>query len=176
MWAILEAPTVKDGSSKELGRIHVCGQHLQAVNAMKHDPSGAFVTSLIETKLDPTMMFEWQRHSQDQADMPHYTKILDFIDLRARTSENPLREVQKCHSSNVPTKTSLTKTMYMMSVDTSRMVCDAGKHPAYACRKFKSMLTEQLTDLAKKHKLCFNCLQPGHFRPQCPSHQKFLKC
>ena len=81
--------------------------------------------------------------------MPHYAKILDFIDLRARASENTLHEVQKRHSSNVPTKTSMTKTMYVTNMDTSCMVCGAGKHPLYTNRKFKSMSMEQQTDLAK---------------------------
>ena len=158
---------MKDCSGKVLWRLHdVCGQYLQALKAMKHDPSRAFITSLIETKLHPKTVFEWQRHSQDQVHMPHYAKIVDFIDLRARASENTLHEVQKGHSPNVPTKTSTLKTTYVSSMDTSCMVCGAGKHPVYACRKFKSMSMEQRTDLAKKHHLCFNCLWPGHFRPQ----------
>ena len=174
--AILEAPIVKDGSGKELRRLHdVCSQHLRGLKAMKYDPSGAFVTSLIETKLDPTTMFEWQRHSQEETDVPHYMQILEFLDLRARASEATLREVQKRQSSNVPARTNM-RTTYMTSVDTSCIICGGSKHPVYACKKFKSMSTEQRTDVAKGHQLCFNCLRPGHFRPQCTSEQRCLKC
>ena len=88
VWAIVEASTLREGSGKELRCLHdVCSQHLRALKAMRHEPSGAFITSLIEMKLDQLTMFEWQRHSQNQSDVPHYAEILEFINLRARASE-----------------------------------------------------------------------------------------
>ena len=32
-------------------------------------------------------MFEWQRHSQEHADVPDYQELLDFLNLRAQASE-----------------------------------------------------------------------------------------
>ena len=40
-------------------------------------------TSLVELKLDATITFKWQRHSQDKNDVPRYQDSMDFIDLRA---------------------------------------------------------------------------------------------
>lgn len=54
---------------------------------MSHEPSGPFITSMIELKLDANTMFEWQRHSQSSIYVPHYTQLLEFIDLRAQASE-----------------------------------------------------------------------------------------
>ena len=57
--AIVEVPELKEGNGKDLRRLHnVCSQHLRALNAMGYDPSGPFVTSLIESKLDTSTMFE----------------------------------------------------------------------------------------------------------------------
>ena len=33
-------------------------------------------------------LFEWQWHSQSFADVPHYNKLLEFIDYRAQASES----------------------------------------------------------------------------------------
>ena len=58
---ILETPTLKDGSGKELRRLHdIAQQHLRALKAMGHEPSGPFITSLLDLKLDTNTMFEWQ--------------------------------------------------------------------------------------------------------------------
>ena len=33
-------------------------------------------------------MFEWQRHSQSETGVPHYSKLLEFIDYRAQASDS----------------------------------------------------------------------------------------
>ena len=56
---IYEVPSLKDGSSKELRRFHdTVKQHLRALKAMKEDPTGSFITALLELKLDKETMFE----------------------------------------------------------------------------------------------------------------------
>ena len=54
---------------------------------MECEPSGSFITSVIELKLDTTIMFEWQKHSQTATSVPHYQALLDFINLWAQASE-----------------------------------------------------------------------------------------
>ena len=98
---ILEAPPLKDSSGKELRRLHdAVQQHLRALKAMNYEPSGLFITSVLELKLDVNTMFEWQRHSQDDTDVPHYHKLLEFINLRAQASETPStsRKQNECHT------------------------------------------------------------------------------
>ena len=85
---IMCAPALKDGNGKELRRLHdVIQQHMRALKAMKHEPSSSFLTSVIELKLDVDTMFEWQKHSQANIDVPHYQDLLEFLDLRAQASE-----------------------------------------------------------------------------------------
>ncbi len=51
------------------------------LKAMGEEPSGAFITSILELKLDQATMFEWQRASTS---VPHYQKLLEFLNLRAQ--------------------------------------------------------------------------------------------
>ena len=61
---ILETPSLKDGRGRELHRLHdVVLQHLRALKAMEYEPSGPFITSALELKLDTNTMFEWQKHT-----------------------------------------------------------------------------------------------------------------
>ena len=70
---ILEAPSLKDGSGKELRRLNdTVQQHLRALKEMAYEPSGPFITSVLELKLDVNTTFEWQKHSQDAINMPHF--------------------------------------------------------------------------------------------------------
>lgn len=82
---ILNAPVLKEGSGKELRILHdIVLQHLRALG---HEPTNSFITSLLELKLDTTTMFEWQRHSQEHADVPDWQELLDFLNLRAQAAE-----------------------------------------------------------------------------------------
>ena len=88
---IMDAPSLKDGSGRELRRLHdTIQQHLRALKSLKCEPSGSFLTSVIELKLDVDTLFEWQKHSQAKTEIPHYDDILEFIDLRAQASETSL--------------------------------------------------------------------------------------
>ena len=85
---IVDTPSLKDGNGKELRRLHdTIQQHVRALKSMDGDPAGAFLTSIIELKLDTGTMFEWQRQSQTKKTTPHYGDLLNFIDLRAQASE-----------------------------------------------------------------------------------------
>ena len=66
---ILEILNVKGRHGRELQQLHdTIQQHLLALQAMGQEPSGSFITSMLELKLDSTTLFEWQRHTQDEGD------------------------------------------------------------------------------------------------------------
>ena len=61
---ILEAPPLKDGNGRELRHLHdIVLQHLSGLKVMKYEPSGPFITSVLELELDVGTMFEWQKYS-----------------------------------------------------------------------------------------------------------------
>ncbi len=63
-----------------------------AEKAMDYEPSGPFITSVLELKLNTNTMFEWQKFSQDLPNVPHYQRLLKFINLRAQASESSVAE------------------------------------------------------------------------------------
>ena len=85
---ILDAAPLKDGNGREIRILHdTVQQHIRALKSMDYEPSGLFITSAIELKLDETTMFEWQSHSQKSAGVPNYQELLTFLDLRAQATE-----------------------------------------------------------------------------------------
>lgn len=74
--AIIDAPPLKDGSGKELRKLHdKIQQHLRALGTLGCDLPGTFITSMIELKLDADTLFEWQKHSQEEAAVPPYDQL-----------------------------------------------------------------------------------------------------
>ena len=76
---ILNASRIKDGTGQELQKLHdTVQQHLRALKAMDYDPSGPFITSVLELKLDQTTMFEWKKHTQTINDVPIIRNLWTF--------------------------------------------------------------------------------------------------
>ena len=177
--AILEAPAFKCGSGRELRVLHdTINQHLRALKSMDSDPSGRFITSMLDLKLDPATMFEWQKCSQDSVEVPHYSSFLEFLNLRAQAAESTLPETKHQHEGNSGRKSQGNRyfTSFAAHEQDNCVVCKSEKHPLYACSKFKAMSQERIKTTIKNHELCMNCLKPGHFVRQCPSTHKCQKC
>lgn len=55
-------------------------QHLRPLKAMDYEPSGLFITFVLELKLDVYTMFKWQKYSQAKTwEVSHYKELLEFI-------------------------------------------------------------------------------------------------
>ncbi len=179
--AIIDSPSLKDGTGRELRRLHdTLNQHLRALKAMKYNPPGPFITSMVELKLDPGTMFEWQKHTQTSSAVPHFDALLEFIDLRAQASESTAPELSRKRPYEVvSSKRSFTPrsvASLTASLNDSCTVCKTGKHPAYSCPKFKSLPHDQMMGVLKSKSLCLNCLKPGHFVKECTSTNRCRKC
>ena len=183
---ILEAPSLKEGTGKELRRLHdTVQQHLRALKAMDHEPPGPFVTSVLELKLDTNTMFEWQKHSQISVDVPHYKELLEFINLRAQASETSTSDQNKKSSKGEtqPNRKLFTsgKPVVSFAANTTDpmgncVLCKTDKHPLYVCPKFKNQPHDKMIATLKANDLCMNCLRPGHYVKQCRSLHRCRKC
>ncbi len=92
----MDAPTIMEGSGKKIYKLHcMVRQILRALKSMGYDPLGPFITSVLELKLDPTTMFEWQKHSQKSTDVPYYQELLELFNLRAQRIQSLLSKVNK---------------------------------------------------------------------------------
>ena len=180
---IVDAQSLKEGTGRELRRLHdTMQQHVRALKTLGCELPGKFITSMIELKLDVDTLFEWQKHSQANADVPHYQDLLDFIDLRAQASETSCtaqtrkapRNDQHIRKSQGRTVTSLATTS--STTDNNCVVCKAEKHPLYVCAKFKSLSHEEKISILRSNGICMNCLGGGHFKQQCKSSHKCKIC
>ena len=183
---IVEATALKDGTGKELRRLHdTMQQHLRALKAMDYEPFGPFVTSVLELKLDTNTMFEWQKHSQDSTDVPHYRKLLEFINLRAQASEASVSDHKRAtrheeHSAKKNPAAGKPVTSFATSttdpITNHCVLCKTDKHPLYACPQFKILPHDKMVSTLKAHNLCLNCLRSGHFVKQCKSLHRCKVC
>ena len=153
----------------------VANQHMRAIKSMGYSP-WTFVTSVLETKLDQTTMFEWQKHSQGSKKVPDYLELLEFLDLRARATENNKGEPERKHSSNPSLKKTASRPSYAVNADEMCVACKKANHPLYACKSFQALSHEKKMSVVKDNKLCMNCLCSGHFVKECPSPQRCKKC
>ena len=163
---ILEATPLKEGGGRELRRLlDTVQQHLRALRAMDYEPSGPFITSVLELKLDTNAMFEWQKFSQDSAKVPRYLKLLEFINLQAQASEASTSEHKRApriedHSKKVTTTGKPIAAFTTTAGDSAAnpcVLCKTEKHPLYACGKFKALPHDIIVSTVKAHNLCLNC-------------------
>ena len=90
---ILDAPAPKDGTGKELRKLYdMVQQHLRALKAMDYKPSGPFITSILELKLDVDTMFEWQKIARVRL---LYHTIKSFLSISIFVSKPQNRLCQK---------------------------------------------------------------------------------
>ena len=126
---------------------------------------------MIELKLDVDTLFEWQKHSQSSTEVPHFEKLLEFIDLRAQTSETSCVTHKKKPPNRVTSFAANTN-----SSGNNCFVCKTEKHPLYVCAKFRSLSHDEKVSVLKTNNLCSNCLTSGHFKRQCKSIHKCKVC
>ena len=132
--------------------------------------------------LNVSTMFEWQKHSQSSADVPHYKELLDFINLRAQASETSASDHGKKGGETRPPKKPFvhvpTKSIAMNMTDPvgNCILCKTDKHPLYVCSKFKNQPHDKMIATLKANDLCMNCLRPGHYVKHCKSLHRCHKC
>ena len=184
---IMDAPSLKDDSGKELRRLHdTVQQHLRALRSMDYEPSGTFITSVIELKLDASTLFEWEKYSQGKTEVPHYNELLEFIDLRAQASETSLptpakkpptrSDMSASRKSSSSGKTVTSFTSNSNATSNSCVLCKNEVHPLYVCPRFKTMSHDDKLLVVKQKNLCMNCFSNKHFVSNCKSLSRCKMC
>ena len=102
-------------------------------------PRGRSSPPVLELKLDQAIMFEWLKHSQGSKEVPDFNEPLEFLDLRARATENAREKNERKHYSMQSSKKTVSKPSYAVSADEACVLCKTGKHPPYACERFKTL-------------------------------------
>lgn len=132
----------------------------------------------MELNLDAATMFEWQRFTRDLTEVPHYHKLSIFVHrplrrLPQKPAKGSTEMMQNAFKRPTRSIASFTSTAEPCA---NCIVCNAAGHPIYACPKLKSMAHENKLSVLKSHRVCLNCLRPGHFVRQCRSAYRCQKC
>lgn len=108
--------------------------------------------------------------SQDVLGVPHYTKLLEFLNLRAQASEAaanfPKKSLPRPDDCPKSGGNKQVATFVANTVDTSNSsccLCKTEKHALFACPQFKTLTHDRKMSAVKSNDLCVNCLRPGHF-------------
>ena len=182
---ILEAPGVKDSIGKELYHLHdIVQQHLTALKEMDYKPYVPFITPVLQLIFDANTMFEWLKHSQESVDVPHYEKLLEFVNLHSQATETFISERKRssqveAHSARRNQVTSKPVASFAANAAdpaASYVLSKTDKHPLYSCSCFKSLPYCEMICMLKSNKLCMNCFRPGHFVRQSKSLHHYSKC
>ena len=98
---ILDISPLKSGSGKELRHLHDTAlQHLRALKSMGFDPSGPFITSMLELKLDPHPLFscgKFKALPQERMMSIVKSNELCLNCLRPGHFVNHCKSAHKCH-------------------------------------------------------------------------------
>ena len=144
--ALLNAKPVKDGTSSELRQLHdTFHHHLRSLKAQDKLDFDRFMTVLSESKLDSQTMIEWQKLAQAEKDVPSYTKFLEFLDLRATTTEltpyecnqrksQPFNKKPKSYSPGNFNKSEL---IHATTAQVKCLAFNGQKHSIAYCQTFK---------------------------------------
>ena len=173
---ILEAPSLKEGNGKELR--DAVQQHMRALKSMGYEPSGPFITSALELKLDDTTMFEWQKHSQSSSSVPHFQDLLDFLNLRAQATESNLPD-RSAKRPRPETHHDRKKTWSVRTQEAStqeRVWCAKPKSIPFMPAPSSGQCLMRRSYQPWKHNLCSNSLCSGHFWRKCTSLHKCKVC
>ena len=99
------------------------------------------MTTLGESKLDSQTMIEWQKFTQAEKDVPSYTKFLEFLDLRATTTEltsfdgnqrkfQPFNKKPKSYS---PGNFGKSESVHTTTIQVKCSACNGQKHSIAYC-------------------------------------------
>lgn len=145
----------------------------------------ALLIPLIIKKLDDRTRREWES-KLDGDNFPTLEEFLKFLNRKCFTLETLYTDnnITKNQSNSQTVQNSnpsytynkIQKGMSQLPnlqcfASSENVVCDIcnARHFIYQCSKFLEMSISQRYEELRKHKLCTNCLRPGHFKFQCNS-------
>ena len=144
-----------------------------------------FMTALGECKLDSLIIVEWQKSTQTEKDVPGYEKFLEFLDLRATTTElapqqtsqkKPHLPFRKSSKFTSPENVIQNVSVYAANNQVKCVARSGQKHNLAYCHAFKAKSLPDKRSFVLEHGLYFNCLKANHTSKKCPSPNCCLKC
>lgn len=130
---------------------------------------------IITQKFSSRTRTAWNLRLGATNDVPSFQALKEFLTERIRgESIHPEEAGVSCRSAPSGAKG---RSKAVANTATGRQCpCCQGNHFLAFCPGFRKKSLDQRYQLTTQSRLCFNCLKPGHFPPQCPSEKRCTRC
>ena len=131
------------------------------------------MTSIAAPQLNARLHEQWLTFSRDHKTVPDIQIFVDFLKEKMATTAPSTAPQSKTHHHEVKrTKT----TVCAAAASDTCMACGGEHHPLYFCSTFKTLPHDKKISLVHTHRLCHNCLIPGHSSKVCRNVHRCKKC
>ncbi|XP_047040952.1 uncharacterized protein LOC124645214 [Helicoverpa zea] len=147
-------------------------KNIRALSSL-NDPESRWdilLVFIMASKLDGATSRKWEEHRNTITTAPTIEEFYTFLRNRADVLEtvqyttNTNKSDKQYYSKDIKQ----TKSLVSSDInDNKKCVVCSQDHLLYKCEKFKNMSVDARFNEVSKHKLCHNCLRPGHFSTHC---------
>ncbi|XP_077292805.1 uncharacterized protein LOC143915858 [Arctopsyche grandis] len=176
--ALFEAEPVASNHHVSLRRlIDDANMHVRAlVNlGVRVETWNEILVMFITRKLDRHTLQQWELQAPKYEDCT-FVNMMDFLTGQCQAVANA-DFVLKGESNAQPRVVSGQKAaaLHVGGEHPSCINC-SGSHSLLACTSFRRMSGDERRAAAIKHRLCLNCLRPGHMVQACRTKQRCVRC
>ena len=162
-------------------------RHKQGLERNQGHTLEQFLAAFMELRMDDECKRHWGVFNTKSKLPPTLEHLCEFLEERMSTLPEESSTLSKrVHKPNAPSF----KNTSAKGQDSSRPtvfqareksleecpVCGDRSHYIYHCSAFRGLEIDRRSAVACQHKLCYNCLSPGHNRQTCPSKMTCKEC
>jgi len=173
--AFADMPTMRSDNAVELKRVRdTTATSLAALGSMGRsvDSWDDLLVYLVSHKFTAKTRSEWNLKRGDFKECPTYKELTEFMTNRIRGLTEVTKPTESTHASARGDKTRGA----VHSVVSAKCIECTGNHVIYNCPAFLKKSVDHRVQSARKHKLCYNCLRPGHYPRNCKSQARCNTC
>ncbi|KAG7312691.1 hypothetical protein JYU34_001059 [Plutella xylostella] len=113
-------------------------------------------------KLDQDSHNDWEKYVSDEYSdgLPTLQNLVDFLERRIRTLEVTVAATSTSKPNREPIRES-SRSFHVTTADNTCTLCKEDHYLCH-CKEFGKLNPEKRSELAREHRLCYNCLAPGH--------------
>ncbi|XP_029165685.1 uncharacterized protein LOC114936607 [Nylanderia fulva] len=128
---------------------------------------------IISQKFSAKTRSEWNLRRSTMDSIPSYRNIHNFLTMCIRgLSDFADISTESTNAKRDKPRSSIN------NVAAVKCICCLGNHFVTNCKceEFRRKSTAQRSEIARKSKVCFNCMKPGHISPKCTHKQRCTHC
>ncbi|XP_037048458.1 uncharacterized protein LOC119082907 [Bradysia coprophila] len=130
-----------------------------------------WIVLCISHKFPENVQREWEKHVGTLVALPTWTQLKTFMEEQYRIMER----IESSNRRPEQQKSGQLKS-YQTSINSANCAACKEEHQLFSCEKWKKMEVKDRWTLAKRNKLCFNCLRQHEEKLSCDKKKPCKKC